>query len=191
MAKTTLISASNKGDIPKMLECLKNGENPNTRNNRGYFALAGAVNSGNIEAVKLLLTHKANVNMKSEYHWTPLYTALKRWESGPIQQAWGVPRRNYLKIAKLLLTTKGLNPTTPVCGGLYSREGDTALHIAVRKRNYTLIKKILATGKAKNSLLNNDLCTVQGALRKKKNYKLACYLMINGIKPLSKTFLHI
>lgn len=55
------ISATN--NTKKALEYLQNGANVNAQNDQGYTSLMHAVQTGNVEMVRLFLEHKANPNL--------------------------------------------------------------------------------------------------------------------------------
>ncbi|MFP3021113.1 MAG: ankyrin repeat domain-containing protein [Wolbachia sp.] len=73
---TLLYSAAEIGDLDRIRFLLDNGSNIETENGE-YQAtpLHGAVANYRLDAVKLLLSHDANVNAEDKGHWTPLHYA--------------------------------------------------------------------------------------------------------------------
>ncbi|WMT84150.1 ankyrin repeat domain-containing protein [Wolbachia endosymbiont of Listronotus oregonensis] len=75
-SSTLLYSAAEIGDLDRIRFLLDNGSNIESKNGE-YQAtpLHGAVANYRLDAVKLLLSHDANVNAEDKGHWTPLHYA--------------------------------------------------------------------------------------------------------------------
>ncbi|XP_015723478.1 BRCA1-associated RING domain protein 1 isoform X1 [Coturnix japonica] len=75
--ETLLHLASIKGDLAAVEELLKNGADPNIKDNAGWTPLHEACNHGHQEVVELLLQHKALVNSTGYQNDSPLHDAAK------------------------------------------------------------------------------------------------------------------
>ncbi|KFO82940.1 BRCA1-associated RING domain protein 1, partial [Cuculus canorus] len=75
--ETLLHVASIKGDLAAVEELLKNGADPNVKDNAGWTPLHEACNHGHKEVVELLLQHKALVNTTGYQNDSPLHDAAK------------------------------------------------------------------------------------------------------------------
>ncbi|NXS62468.1 BARD1 protein, partial [Brachypteracias leptosomus] len=75
--ETSLHVASIKGDLAAVEQLLKNGADPNVKDNAGWTPLHEACNHGHKEVVELLLLHKALVNTTGYQNDSPLHDAVK------------------------------------------------------------------------------------------------------------------
>ncbi|NXW60912.1 BARD1 protein, partial [Eurystomus gularis] len=75
--ETLLHVASIKGDLAAVEQLLKNGADPNVKDNAGWTPLHEACNHGHKEVVELLLQHKALVNTTGYQNDSPLHDAAK------------------------------------------------------------------------------------------------------------------
>ncbi|NXJ64217.1 BARD1 protein, partial [Rostratula benghalensis] len=75
--ETLLHVASIKGDLAAVEELLKNGADPNVKDNAGWTPLHEACNHGHKEVVELLLQYKALVNTAGYQNDSPLHDAAK------------------------------------------------------------------------------------------------------------------
>ncbi|NWI24475.1 BARD1 protein, partial [Sula dactylatra] len=75
--ETLLHVASIKGDLEAVEELLKNGADPNVKDNAGWTPLHEACNHGHKEVVELLLQYKALVNITGYQNDSPLHDAAK------------------------------------------------------------------------------------------------------------------
>ncbi|XP_066409818.1 BRCA1-associated RING domain protein 1 [Molothrus aeneus] len=75
--ETLLHVASIKGDLAAVEELLKNGADPNVKDNAGWTPLHEACNHGHTEVVELLLQHRALVNTTGYQNDSPLHDAAR------------------------------------------------------------------------------------------------------------------
>ncbi|NXL31827.1 BARD1 protein, partial [Glaucidium brasilianum] len=75
--ETLLHVASIKGDLAAVEQLLKNGADPNVKDNAGWTPLHEACNHGHKEVVELLLQHKALVNTTGYQNDSPLHDAAR------------------------------------------------------------------------------------------------------------------
>ncbi|NXF33436.1 BARD1 protein, partial [Nyctibius bracteatus] len=75
--ETLLHVASIKGDLAAVEQLLKNGADPNVKDNAGWTPLHEACNHGHREVVELLLQYKALVNTTGYQNDSPLHDAAK------------------------------------------------------------------------------------------------------------------
>uniref|UniRef100_A0A8C3NGH6 Uncharacterized protein n=1 Tax=Geospiza parvula TaxID=87175 RepID=A0A8C3NGH6_GEOPR len=75
--ETLLHVASIKGDLAAVEELLKNGADPNVKDNAGWTPLHEACNHGHREVVELLLRHRALVNTTGYQNDSPLHDAAR------------------------------------------------------------------------------------------------------------------
>ncbi|NWT81021.1 BARD1 protein, partial [Lanius ludovicianus] len=75
--ETLLHVASIKGDVAAVEQLLKNGADPNVKDNAGWTPLHEACNHGHREVVELLLQHRALVNTTGYQNDSPLHDAAR------------------------------------------------------------------------------------------------------------------
>ncbi|NXO79109.1 BARD1 protein, partial [Sitta europaea] len=75
--ETLLHIASIKGDLAAVEQLLKNGADPNVKDNAGWTPLHEACNHGHSEVVELLLQHRALVNTTGYQNDSPLHDAAR------------------------------------------------------------------------------------------------------------------
>ncbi|NXO74131.1 BARD1 protein, partial [Phainopepla nitens] len=75
--ETLLHVASIKGDLEAVEQLLKNGADPNVKDNAGWTPLHEACNHGHREVVELLLRHQALVNTTGYQNDSPLHDAAR------------------------------------------------------------------------------------------------------------------
>ncbi|NXL53940.1 BARD1 protein, partial [Podilymbus podiceps] len=75
--ETLLHVASIKGDLAAVEQLLRNGADPNVKDNAGWTPLHEACNHGHKEVVELLLQYKALVNTTGYQNDSPLHDAAK------------------------------------------------------------------------------------------------------------------
>ncbi|XP_072274646.1 BRCA1-associated RING domain protein 1 [Pyxicephalus adspersus] len=75
--ETLLHVAAIKGDLMGVEELLKNGANPNVKDNAGWTPLHEACNHGHSDVVRLLIQYQALVNTAGYQNDTPLHDASR------------------------------------------------------------------------------------------------------------------
>ncbi|NXF71265.1 BARD1 protein, partial [Sclerurus mexicanus] len=75
--ETLLHVASIKGDLAAVEQLLKNGADPNVKDNAGWTPLHEACNHGHTAVVELLLRHRALVNTAGYQNDSPLHDAAR------------------------------------------------------------------------------------------------------------------
>ncbi|XP_063286037.1 BRCA1-associated RING domain protein 1 [Pelobates fuscus] len=83
--ETMLHLASIKGDLQEVGVLLKNGANPNVKDNAGWTPLHEACNHGHTKVVELLLKHHVLVNTAGYQNDTPLHDASKNGHLAIVQ----------------------------------------------------------------------------------------------------------
>lgn len=77
-ATSTLLSASQDGDMRLILQSLERGANINASDNDGYTPLIKCASTGNASALRVLIEHGANVNACTTEGVTPLMNAAAK-----------------------------------------------------------------------------------------------------------------
>jgi len=124
MGWTDLHDAAYDGDVERVRKLLKEGKNPNIKDEYGNTPLHIAASKGRVDVARLLLKHGADPNVQNEYGWTPLH---------------GAASEGYVEVVKLLLE-HGANPNA---GSIH---GDTPLHIAAYWGHVAVVKLLLEHG---------------------------------------------
>ncbi|NWV41075.1 BARD1 protein, partial [Grantiella picta] len=83
--ETLLHVASIKGDLEAVEQLLKNGADPNVKDNAGWTPLHEACNHGHREVVELLLQHRALVNTTGYQNDSPLHDAARNGHVGIVE----------------------------------------------------------------------------------------------------------
>lgn len=165
----TLRAACEKGDLKSVKYHLKNKPKINKKNAAGFFPLGAAAYGGHPEIVKLLLRYGAHINMRSSCGWTPLYIATQR---------------GHIEVARMLIKKKALlNVLTKP--DYNSPDRFSPIHIACERGHFQIVKHLVNAG-AKINLKNGNKETPFDIAVKRRRYKLACYLALNGGKPASQ-----
>ncbi|OQE40889.1 hypothetical protein PENCOP_c005G04768 [Penicillium coprophilum] len=123
LSNWALFNAIGNDDLAGARHALKNGVDPNTRNENQNTALFEAVDKKNLELTQLLLEYGANPNIGNEYGDTPLHRAAY------------LGRRDEI-VDLLLANNADLNLKRP-------GDGVTPLYEAVRGRELETAKKLL------------------------------------------------
>jgi ankyrin repeat protein len=129
----TLLEAAENGDLIKVQIALKNGANPNAKNNDDSTPLHIAAYHGHVEIVKLLLKRGADPNAKNNDDSTPLHIAAYH---------------GHVEIVKLLLK-RGADPNTK------NNKGRTPLHDAAYRGRVEIVKILLERGADPNAKDND------------------------------------
>uniref|UniRef100_H3B4M3 BRCA1 associated RING domain 1 n=1 Tax=Latimeria chalumnae TaxID=7897 RepID=H3B4M3_LATCH len=144
--ETPLHIASIKGDVAAVEDLLKNGVDPNIKDNAGWTPLHEACNHGHVQIVELLLKHKALVNTTGYQNDSPLHDAIKNGHvdivrllllHGASQEAvniFGLRPIDYAETdgmkSVLQLSSAGSSPSSQQClvvGSSQRREGPVVL----------------------------------------------------------------
>jgi ankyrin repeat protein/serine/threonine protein kinase len=121
-----LLEASEKGDVEKVKELLKEGANINAKNKFGYTPLHVVADRGHIEIVKLLIEHGADVNAKDNiFGHTPLHKAAYN---------------GHIEIVKLLIEHGADVNAKDIIIGV------TPLHYAAYKAHIEIVKLLIEHG---------------------------------------------
>ena len=151
-------AAARRGDAATVARLLDEGVDVNTKFRYDVTAISYAADHGHLEVVKVLLAHKANVNVKDTFYGaTPL-----TWASGPAQKR----RPEHAQIVGLLLQA-----------GAQGKEG--ALTSAVSASDAAMVKVILDIGGLSPGTLSDAL---EGATAGKKA-EIVALLEAAGAKP--------
>lgn len=150
---TPLLQASRTGDTVIMDALLKAGANPSMAHSEGETPLMAAAKSGHVDAVRLLLANKVNVNAADAYQdETALMWAAAEGNADVVSvllEAGADP--NHKAHVNALPAARGGNADHPT-GGF------TALMYAARNGDDEVLRR-LARGKADMTLRNGDGAT--------------------------------
>ena len=81
MSDTEFLELCIGGDAGEIRQAIREGANPNARNEYGFTALMFAADSKNAQAIEPLLEAGADVSAKNRYGWTALMVAA--WSNNP------------------------------------------------------------------------------------------------------------
>ena len=155
-------------------------KNNNTQNLKGESALTMAVKSGTPEAVTLLLSKGAAINVQDKdgnnlgYYLIQSYRPQMGMGRGP--EAANAPKQDPFAAKIKLLQDKGLNLATP------QKDGSTLYHFAVAKNDLTLLKKIADVNIDVNAKNKNGLTALHKAAMISKDDTILKYLVSIGAK---------
>ena len=138
---TALMNAAALNHIEVLRACLQHGANPNLKCDHGWTALIHAAFKGNLDAVKLLATHKGTrINAHDRHDFTALTTAVSN---------------GHVAIVDYLLTTRAdLTIKTD--------SGETALDIArANSREPTASEELRENSRVILRMLQSRLKTLQ------------------------------
>lgn len=82
---TALAMAAKIGDVKIMKELLRNGADPNSRNNASQSIVFTACSNNKLKALQLLVKNDADVNIPDQRGWTPLMIAANKNYSEIVQ----------------------------------------------------------------------------------------------------------
>ncbi len=165
----TLRAACEKGDLKSVKYHLRNKSQVNAKNAAGFFPLGAAAYGGHPDIVQFLLRHGASINMRSRCGWTPLYIAAQRGHN---------------EAAKILINNKALlNVLTKP--DYNSPDRFAPINIACSRGHFDIVKYLVKAG-ANINLKNGNKETPFDVAVKRRRYKLACFLALNGGKPATQ-----
>jgi ankyrin repeat protein len=163
---TNLHSAAFNGDVERVRKLLKEGKNPNTKDEYGWTPLHWATLGGHADVARLFLEHGADPNARSESGSTPLHIVAflgsvdvvklllehgadpnTQDKSGNTPLHWAA-FAGYVDVVKLLLE-HGADPNAR------SESGETPLHKAAYMGRVDVVKLLLEYG-ADPSIRNRD-----------------------------------
>ena len=148
------------GNIEIVTSLLQEGFDPNQLSSDGKYALAIAVNLGNVAMAKVLLDNSAQVNvLRGPYQRTFLMRAAYKGD---------------LKMVELLLTYKADIDVK-------DRQQRNALMDASRYGHYTVVK-VLLENDARVNEVNSEHCTALQWAREFGHHDIACLLKAYGAK---------
>jgi len=130
MRPRTLKSAAEHGDLDAVKYHLSKGADINVTTAAGHFALGGAIINDHPHVVEYLIANGADINLKSEYRWSPLYLAA--WTGSAVSTA--------------LLLLAGAKINTKTLGGWNSPSGYSPLHIAAERGRLAIVMLLVAAG---------------------------------------------
>ena len=173
--KKTIINLSENGKAELSKELLKNGVNPNCKNNEGQTPLHLACYHGHVNVVMELLNHGANVKAKSNDKESPLVSI----------DVWELEDEISTNIArKLLEHGADVNSKT--------KDGDTLLHLAAIRGYYSLLCELLKNGADVNAKDSTHKTPLHGAANCDIVRELIRYgTSINAIDQSGDTPLHV
>ena len=173
--KKTIINLSENGKAELSKELLKNGVNPNCKNNEGQTPLHLACYHGHVNVVMELLNHGANVKAKSNDKESPLVSI----------DVWELEDEISTNIArKLLEHGADVNSKT--------KDGDTLLHLAAIRGYYSLLCELLKNGADVNAKDSTHQTPLHGAANCDIVRELIKYgTSINAIDQSGDTPLHV
>ena len=142
---------------------LEDGAPVNSRTPEGDTALHFAVTTGDIRLVRTLVDYKASVNVRNKRNATPLHAAVSAWvfpqivalllDKGACPTAQDLTGHTPLHlirsrtkegeaVADLLLKHGAADPS------IRARNGDMAIHCAIRRSNWPVFKRMVEAGGA-------------------------------------------
>lgn len=138
--KPAVVAAGN-GHVEVVHYLLKHGMNPNAKGHQNKTALLRFSAVGSVEGVKLLLLHKAQLNLADSYGITAFSWAC---------------RNGHLEVARLLLQN-GADPLAKGAIDLYrDLPGESALYWALQQKQRRIVRWLLSLKKTKFTQFERD-----------------------------------
>ncbi|XP_037999402.1 BRCA1-associated RING domain protein 1 [Motacilla alba alba] len=160
--ETLLHVASIKGDLAAVEQLLKNGADPNVKDNAGWTPLHEACNHGHREVVELLLQHGALVNTTGYQNDSPLHDAA---------------RNGHVAVAELLLLHGASRHAVNIFGlrpvdYAESKKMKSVLMLPVKNESFSLTQpsEVLSSSQPRNGplgILGSNLSVEQQKLLNK------------------------
>ncbi|NWS07224.1 BARD1 protein, partial [Motacilla alba] len=160
--ETLLHVASIKGDLAAVEQLLKNGADPNVKDNAGWTPLHEACNHGHREVVELLLRHGALVNTTGYQNDSPLHDAA---------------RNGHVAVAELLLLHGASRHAVNIFGlrpvdYAESKKMKSVLMLPVKNESFSLTQpsEVLSSSQPRNGplgILGSNLSVEQQKLLNK------------------------
>ncbi|MCP2028399.1 ankyrin repeat protein [Flavobacterium sp. HSC-32F16] len=169
---TTLMAAASARETAVLEILLPASKNINAQNLKGESALTNAVRSGSPEAVRLLLSKDADVNVKDkDGNNLGVYLVQSYRPAGRDKEA----ADPFAAKAKLL-QDKGLDLAAP------QKDGNTLYHLAITKSDVSLLKKITDLKVDLNAKNKDGLTALHRAAMTSKDDAVLKYLISIGAK---------
>jgi len=169
---TPLMIAASARDTSVLEILLPLTKNINAQNTKGESALTSAVRSGTPEAVNLLLSKGADVNVKDkDGNNLGVYLVQSYRPAGREKEA-----VDPFDAKAKLLQEKGLNLAAP------QKDGNTLYHLAVTKNDIALLKKITDLKVDINAKNKDGLTALHRAAMIAKDDSILKYLIAAGAK---------
>jgi ankyrin repeat protein len=169
---TPLIAAASAKETAVLEQLLPLVKNINTQNNKGESALTIAVKSGTPEAITLLLSKGADVNVKDKDGNNLGFYLVQSYRS----QAGPDAKQDSFDAKAKLLQEKGLNLAAA------QKDGNTLYHLALTKNDAALLKKITALNVDVNAKNKDGLTALHRAAMISKDDAILKYLVSIGAK---------
>lgn len=160
----SLIIATKEGSHLKVDKLIKQGYDPNIRDDNGRTALMLAISSGNINSVESLVNAGADVNAKIKYDWNGV-------EYTPLLWAAYVEKPNLSIIDFLISNGADIS--------LSNSYGTNALMFAAEKGHFEVVKSLIDKGVSVNAVTKNNATAIMYAAMSGKA-KVAKLLLNNG-----------
>lgn len=175
--------ADNQGNTPLMIAAAKETavlelllpitKNINLQNNKGESALTIAVKSGTPEAVALLLSKDAAVNVQDKDGNNLAFYLIQSYKPQTNRDSEASKQDPFTTKTKLL-QDKELNLATP------QKDGNTLYHLAIAKNDLALLKKITNLNIDVNTKNNDGITALHKAAMISKDDTILKYLLAIG-----------
>lgn len=169
---TPFLNAANMNDLSIIKLLSKQVKDINLKNNNGCSALTNAVNKNAADVVNYLLEKKANIHTIDKDGNTLSYYLIKNFEEN---------KSDNFEAKLKILEKNGL-----VINQLQNSK-NTLLHIACKKNNLSLLKKLSSFKIDVNSINEEGLSALQIAVLNAKDLKIIKYLIHIGADKSIKT----
>lgn len=156
------IEAIKENNATKITDLLLEQANINEKDEYGNTALHDFADNGNLEGVKLLIEHKAVIDIQNEQGESPLMRAVIR---------------QYKPIVQKLLA-EGANPNLP------NKSGYTSVHKAAFRNDLEIMKLLVSYDGDIKAVTNSGStvmhCVAVGVTQQSENWKLTTWLLNKG-----------
>ncbi len=170
--RTPFMNAANNNDLEVLKLLVKEVKNINLKDKNGRTALTMAVNRNNINVIKFLLKKGADINTIDNNNNTLSYYLINNFKKGKeevFEDKLKILENQNLVINKL------------------QNKGNTLLHIAVKKNNLTLLRRLAKFNIDVNIKNEAGLSALQIAAMRSRDDKIIKYLLSIGANKNIKT----